>query len=237
MRYVNVPAAALLLLVLPCAAAAPSAPHSVSTSYNIYRNGGHIGVMNESFEAKDGSYHIVSESRAVGLFALFERHPLRLTSSGRLTPSGLRPQLFEGRRGDADRRHVRADFDWQGGRLTILHDGRTDSLALPPATQDRLSLMYHFMFLAPDRRERLEFSMTNGRKLDQYRYAVHAGVEIETPLGRMTTLHLVKQRQPDETGIEIWLAPQHRFLPVRMVIEEEDGSRYEQVITRLVLTP
>jgi hypothetical protein len=236
MRYAVGPVAALFLLALPWAAAGPPAPHSVSATYGVYRNGGQIAVMNESFEANEGSYRIVSESRAVGLLALFERHPLRVTSSGRLTTGGLRPQQFEGGRGEADPRRVRADFDWQEGRLTILHDGRTDSLALPPDTQDRLSLMYQFMFLAPDRHERMEFSMTNGRKLDQYRYAIHAGVEIETPLGRMTTVHLVKERQPHETATEIWLAPQHRFLPVRMVVEEH-GSRYEQVITRLELKP
>ena len=49
----------------------------------------------------------------------------------------------------------------------------------------------------------------------------------------MTTLHLVKQHRPDESGAEIWLAPQHRFLPVKMLVMEEDGTRYEQVITRL----
>ena len=128
---------------------------------------------------------------------------------------------------------MRADFDWQGKRLTIARDGNTDTLPLPPGTQDRLSLMYQFMFIAPDPSQGLEFSMTNGRKLDRYRYTVHSGVEIETPLGRMATVHLVKQHRPDESGAEIWLAPQHRYLPIKMLIQEEDGARYEQVITRL----
>ena len=199
----------------------------------MYRNGLHIAVMNESFEAKDGGYRLASETRAIGLFALFERQPLRFTSSGRLTDAGLQPQRLEGRRGDADPRQVRAEFDWHAGRLTIVHEGRTDTVALPPGTQDRLSLMYQFMFLAPEKLQRLEFTMTNGRKLDRYRYTASPGVEIDTPLGRMTTLHLVKQHRPDESGTEIWLSPQHRYLPVRVLVQEEDGTRYEQFITRL----
>jgi len=226
-------AAILLALTGACGAAESGAPQAISASYEVSRNGGRVAVMNETFETKDGSYRIVSESHAVGLLALFERHPLRLTSSGRLTAAGLHPQHFEGKRGDDDPRQVRAEFDWPGERLTIAREGKTDTLPLPPGTQDRLSLMYQFMFLAPDRSQRLEFSMTNGRKLDQYRYAVHPGVEIETPLGRMTTVHLVTQHRPDESGAEIWLAPQYRYLPVRMVVLEEDGSRYEQVITKL----
>jgi hypothetical protein len=227
----------LLVLTGACGAAESGVPQAISASYEVSRNGRHVAVMNETFETHDGGYRIVSESRAVGLLALFERRPLRLTSSGRLTAAGLRPQLFEGKRGDADPRQVRADFDWQGKLLTIARDGRTDILPLPPGTQDRLSVMYQFMFLAPDRSQGLEFSITNGRKLDRYRYTVHSGVEIETRLGRMSTLHLVKQHRPDESGAEIWLAPQHRYLPIKMLILEEDGSRYEQVMTKLEIKP
>lgn len=227
----------LLALAGACGAAESGAPQAISASYEVSRNGRRVAVMNETFEANDGGYRIVSESRAVGLLALFERHPLRLTSSGRLTAAGLRPQLFEGKRGNHDPRQVRADFDWHGKQLTIARDGKTDTLPLPPGTQDRLSIMYQFMFLAPDRSQRLEFSMTNGRKLDQYHYTVHSGVEIETPLGRMSTVHVVKQHRPDESGAEIWLAPQHRYLLIKMRILEEDGSRYEQVIRKLEIKP
>lgn len=230
-------ALALLALAVPCAAAAPSTPQAVSASYDMFRNGAHIAVINETFEAKDGGYQLASETRAIGLFALAERRPLRFTSSGRLAGAGLQPLRFEGKRGDADPRQVSAEFDWQAGRLTIMHDGKTENLALAPGTQDRVSLMYQFMFMAPEKLQRLEFTMTNGRKLDRYRYTVSPGVEIDTPLGRMTTLHLVKQHRPDESGTEIWLSLQHRYVPVRVLVLEEDGSRYEQFITRLDITP
>jgi hypothetical protein len=97
--------------------------------------------------------------------------------------------------------------------------------------------MYQFMFLELEKLQSFELAMTNGRKLDHYLYTVQAGVEIETRLGRTTTLHLVKQHRPDESGIEIWLAPQHRYLPVRLLVLEKGGSRYEQVITALEIKP
>ena len=225
--------AALLGVATSCAAATPPAPHSVAAGYNVFWNGMQVAVMSETFEARDGGYRIVSESHAVGLAALFLRQSLRLESNGRLTASGLQPLHFEGKRSDTDPRRARADFDWQAGELTINRDGRTDTLKLPPATQDLISSMYQFMFLELEKLQRFEPAMTNGRKLDHHRYTVQAGVEIETPLGRMTTVHLVKQHRPDEGGIEIWLAPQHRYLPVRLMVLEENGSRYEQVITKL----
>ncbi len=36
----------------------------------MYRNGMHIAVINETFEARDGGYQLASETRAIGLFAL-----------------------------------------------------------------------------------------------------------------------------------------------------------------------
>jgi uncharacterized protein DUF3108 len=230
-------AGALLTVSLFAAAAAPAPPQSISASYEVLWNGLRVAVMSETFEAKDGAYRIVSESRAVGMLALFAREPLRLESSGRMTASGLQPHHFEGKRGDGDPRRARADFDWTAGQLTLTRDGAVDHLKLPPATQDLASVMYQFMFLDLANRERFELAMTNGRKLNQHWYTVRAGVEIETAFGRMTTLHLVKQHRPDESGAEIWLAPQHRQLPVKMVVLDEDGTRVEQNLTKFELKP
>jgi hypothetical protein len=218
--------------------AAPSPPpNTIAAQYNVYWNGIHVAVMTESFEASNGAYRIVSESQPVGLVALFVRQPLRLVSSGRVTASGLQPQHFEGKRSDSDPRRASADFDWTAGHLTLTRDGKSEQLKLPPATQDLLSAMYQFMFLDLDNLQRFELAMTNGRKLNQHWYGVRRGVEIDTPLGRMTTVHVVKQHRSDESGAEMWLAPQHRHLPVRMLVLEEDGGRYEQVLVKFELKP
>ena len=228
-------AAALIAIAMPCAAATP-APQTISAGYDMFRNGMHIAVMSETFEAKDGSYRITRDSEAVGLLALFIREPLRVVSSGRLTASGLQPQFFEGKRNDADPRRARADFDWPAMQLTLTRDGKTDTLNLPPATQDLLSAMYQFMFIELETLRRFELSMTNGRKLDHFLYTINHGVEIDTPIGRMTTIHLVKQHHPDASGTEIWIAPQHRNLPVKLLILDESGTRTEQIITKLEIT-
>ncbi|HET9662702.1 MAG TPA: DUF3108 domain-containing protein, partial [Burkholderiales bacterium] len=182
-------------------------------------------------------YRIVSESAAVGVFALLQRRPVVVSSTGRVTVDGLRPDRFDGARSARDARRVNAEFDWGNATLSLAYDGKTERFELPPGTQDRLSIMYQFMFFDYGGRRELVFAMTNGRKLDRYRYTVTHDVEIDTPLGRMSTLHLVKQRDPDDTETEIWLAPQYRYLPVRMVIVESDGVRYEQLMTSIDAQP
>lgn len=230
-------AAVLAVSAGTCGAAASGAPQAVSARYEVFWNGTRVAVQNETFEARDGHYRIVSESRAVGPLALIAPRPLRATSSGRRTDAGLLPQLFEGGRGRDDPRRVHAEFDWEAERLTVARRDRNEILPLPPGTQDQLSIMYQFMFLAPDQPQLLHLTRTNGRKLEQHSYAVRTGVEIETPLGRMTTVHLVRQHLPNEDGVEVWLAPQHHYLPIKLLILDDKGARYEQVMTRLEIKP
>ena len=220
-------------LVIATPAIAQKAPQEITLGYNVTRSGVAIAVIEERFEAKDGAFHITSDSSAVGLLALFQPRPARFSSSGRVNEHGLRPERFEAGRGPDDLRRVAADFDWRQSRLTVQHDGREDTLPLPAGTQDRLSVMYQFMFIDFGKIAQLEVAMTNGRKLDRYHYIVTPGVEIDTTLGRIATVHLAKRREPGDSGNEVWLSPAHANLPVKMVVTESDGARYEQTITRL----
>lgn len=223
----------LLLAVALPAVAAVTPPQVVQAQYELSMNGTPIAVMQETFETSKGGYQAVSETQAIGVFALVQRRPGRVTSSGEIGGNGLRPKTFDGTRGTGDARRVHADFDWSAGTLTFAYDGRSETATLPAGTQDRLSVMYQFLFLDPAKLKDLAFAMTNGRKLDQYRYSIGPDTTIDTPLGRLAVIHLVKQHSAGETATEIWLAREHRLMPAKMRIIEDDGKRYEQVISRL----
>jgi hypothetical protein len=225
------------LLVLACAALATTAyaapPATVKASYDVYRDGLHVAVVQESFENSGGKYQIVSETNPAGLLALFVRTKVRILSSGAVTPAGLRPEQLEYGRLDDASKNVSAKFDWKSEQLHMSFDGRNETIALPQDTQDRVSLMYQFMFLPADKLANLAFHMTNGKKIEPYRYQLAGSVQIGTPLGKLDTLHLVKQREPGDNAVEVWLAPERNFIPVRLLILENDGSQFEQVITQL----
>jgi hypothetical protein len=203
--------ACLIGLIAPHALGAPK---TVKASYNAFMNGLSIGTINEQFEANAGRYRIVSDTKPLGLAALIQRQPLRFSSVGRVAREGLLPKQFEARRTPTD-------------------DGKTESVSLPAATQDRLSVMYQFMYLPLEKTRELHVPMTNGRKLDSYRYRVTRDVEVETGIGRLKTVHLVKIRDPGDPGNEVWLSPQHHYFPVKMTIVERDGVRFEQIIQSL----
>lgn len=234
------PLAATRLATLLCAAAlalpaAANPPQAVALQYEVTLNGTPVGLMQDRFEAREGRYRIVSETRATGVLALLQRGPARVVSSGEVMAAGLRPLSFEATRGN-DARRVAAEFDWQSRTLTLSHDGRVESLPLPAGTQDRLSALYHFMYVGTERLREISFAMTNGRKLDQYRYTPGSDTVLDTALGRLAVIHLVKRHAPGETATQIWLAREHALLPVRLRIIEDDGSRYEQSLLRFEIT-
>ena len=223
---------AFLLAFASVAVAAP--PISVKAAYDVFKDGLHVATANETFERGDGKYQVVSEQTPAGLLALFVRTRARVSSSGTVTVNGLRPDQFDYGRLDDASKNVSARFDWDARLLRMTFDGRTETAALAAGAQDRLSVMYQFMFVPVERLRDLAFPMTsNGKKIENYRYQLAGEETLDTPLGKLKTLHLVKQREGNDNGVEIWLSTDHNFFPVKLLISENDGSKFEQLITRL----
>ena len=76
--------------------------------------------------------------------------------------------------------------------------------------------------------------LSDGRGFSSFRYALAGSELLNTPVGDIETVKLVKQLDPgDERGTEIWLASKRDFLPVRILVIEKNGARIDQMITRI----
>ena len=227
-------ATAVLVCVLAFATASSwAAPRAVKATYGGYMNGVPIGVISEHFESDGATYRIESDTKATGIAALVSPQPVRFSSAGQITREGLRPAQFQARRAEEETPRISADFDWSAGQLVLKREGKSESLPVAAGTQDRLSIMYQWMFMPLEGASELEFAMTNGRRLGHYRYSVTPDVEIDTALGRLNTLHVVRQRGTSESQTEVWLSVQHRHVPVKVLYVERDGVRFEQRIQSL----
>jgi len=232
MRFVLLFAIAIAAFTVsaPSSAAAPAA---VTASYNLFKDGLHIATVDETFEKNGSKYQIVSASNPAGALKRLFRTQIRVLSSGTVTPSGLRPESSEYGRLDDASKNVNAEFDWSAEQLRMAYEGRKETAQLPPGTQDRLSIMYQFMFMPLAKLKLVTLPMTNGKKIETYRYEVAGKEAIDTPLGKINTLHLVRQREAGDNTVEVWLSQERNFVPVKVLIVENDGSKFEQVITRL----
>lgn len=222
--------AALLATVSLSALAAP--PQRVTATYSLSRNGQEMAQVVETFARNKGSYRIESVTTAVGIYRVLTGDSIKLLSTGLVTKSGLQPLHFEHHRGARADKKIVADFDWKKRQATFMHDGSTETAPIPPGMQDRISLMYQFMFL-PLKNPALTVDMSNGKKVTRYEYLRSGEDALQTKAGTFRTVHLTRKREPGDDGTEVWLAEDRFHIPVKVVIEEDKGGRMEQVLTRL----
>ena len=224
----------LLLALLATSLAQAAPPKSASATYNLFKNGQRVGIVSETFTRVGTRYHIESETKGIGVYALLAKGGIKLVSDGEVTKNGLRPGHFEHHRGNDTSKLVSADFDWGKNTLTLNHDGKSESIPLQANAQDRLSIMYQFMFL-PNKIKKLELYMTNGKSLERYQYILKAEEKLATPAGAMKTNHYFRQGKADDDKVNLWLGTTKRNFPVRLVIDDNDGGKLEQMLTDLSL--
>ena len=222
--------ALLLAAVLP-AAALGAPPRHVAVQYELSRNGSVMAEVRETLEHDGASYKIVSEGRGKGIYALLARGSITRSSEGAITADGLRPREFRDRRGD---NVAVAKFDWPAKTLVQERKGKSESEPLPANAQDRLCFLWTFAFV-PLKGASVQAWVADGRGApSRFLYKV-AGTEVlKTAAGDFETLHLVKQLEGDDKrGTEIWLALRRDYVPVRILVVDKDGSRLDQVVTRI----
>jgi uncharacterized protein DUF3108 len=221
----------LLLAALAPAAALAAPPHRVVIEYEMSRNDMVMAELKETLEHDGKSYRIASEGKGKGVFAVLAPGTISRTSEGAVTPSGLLPREYQDRRG---KKSASAKFDRSARTLVQEKDGKSESQPLPERAQDRLSYLWSLAFVPPTTGH-VEAMVADGRGAPvHYDYAVAGAATLETPIGRIETLHLVKQRTPDDSRqTEVWLAVKRDHIPVRVLVIEKDGTRLDQVVTRI----
>src|SRR5450830_209032 len=175
-------------------------------------------------------YHLTSLIQAKGLAALLIPDLLQ-TSDGFLSNAGLQPEHYLYQFGDKKNKTFSADFDWEHNQLK-LHGANGDQiLELPEGTQDLLSFMYQFMFVAP--LQNMQLSITNGKKISTYVYSFEGEESIETKMGKLATIHLMRVGAEGEKKTELWLALDYQYVPVKIRETEKQGKVYELLASSL----
>ncbi|MDH5247259.1 MAG: DUF3108 domain-containing protein, partial [Betaproteobacteria bacterium] len=208
----------LALAAETSAAAARSLPRRGRINYSLYygEDRTYVGKVVQSWEVEDGLYLISSDAETAGIVELFRPQRLRYLSKGHITREGLRPDTFlmsRTRRG----RHeaAQARFDWNESSLAYGLAREPKRAPLAPGAQDFLSFIYQYVVLPPAPGQ-FRVPITTGARFEQVDVEVGAEEFIETPLGTLRALPVRQVPQPGRESIQIWLAAEYRYLPVRL---------------------
>jgi hypothetical protein len=219
------------LISLPVAlvAAAQTAPPArVEIQYEFTRNGAAVAEVVERLEHGNGAYELTETWRGHGIYRLLGR--AKRVSKGELAASGPRPLQFFDERSGRDTQRVW--FDWKAKTITRRYKGDARTEPAPEGTQDRLSFLLALAYLS-QKGEPVSLYITDGRGMSHHTYKPNGREQLSTPAGQFDTLKLFRRNDSGDAA-EIWFAAEVGYLPVRIVIQEKDGTRYEHVATRIL---
>ena len=196
-------------------------PASGEAQYKL-RMGLVSGELTLSWKFADGHYRLDSVAQGSGLFAVAGK--FIQASEGDIATTGLRPVTFSmERRGKKDI----AVFNWSDNSVHFSGKSGERTEAAAPGTQDMLSLLFQLAFVPP-LGDDLAMIVTNGRKLERYSFERAGNEVLNLEGGKFNTLKILKQRKGDEDGVEVWLALEHHYLPVKIRFTDKKGNVVEQ---------
>ena len=221
-------------------AAGPAFEWPASTRMTYLLTGNYRGEVSGSAQVewvRSGSNYQVHVDFIVGpSFA-----PLitqRSSSDGEITAEGLAPRRY-----DQDVKVLMKSRP----RQTIVFDGAGVVLAngdvrpAVPGLQDTASQFVQLTYMFSTRPEllrvggRVDIPLALPKKVAVWTYDVVKEEVLDTPFGPLTGIHLKPRTNDQKAGtlsVEMWMAPQLRYLPVRIRFEQDAQTYVDMIIAK-----
>ena len=183
-----------------------------------------------TWSRSDGGYEARLEAEAIG------RTILRLESRGTLGARGLEPQRYGQK--SLNRPERVAEVDRAANKVRFA----ARELPFAGALQDRLSFQFQLMAIAqrmPERitpGARIAFPVVGPDEVEEYLFVVEPEREPYTFAERtVDTVRLLRLRERGGrvARIEVWMAPELQWAPVRLRFTEADGTVWDNQLQSL----
>lgn len=217
----------------------PALPPSFVASYAVSARGFPVGSMRRELKLlADQRFRFSSATQSSGLAALFRKERVEELSEGQLSGDSLRPERYTyTRSGGKKPKLVRLEFDWSKHKVSNTVNDHTWSLAIGDEAVDRLVYQVLIMRDLARGAEQLEYTIADGGKLKQYRFRRTAEERLSLPAGDYDTIKLERQHSEGDRSTIIWVAPALNFIPVRVVVTDDDGSTTTVMLEDVSFSP
>jgi hypothetical protein len=217
---------AILALATHAAHGADAGVATYTATYRVVYKGKDAGTAEFSvrYLADQDLYEFSSRVMAKGMLKLARPNPAVERSQFRVDAGGIRPAHFwyeDGSRSGEDNFHI--EFDWQRRVATASNAEARREIALPDATLDRGSLQVALMRDLAATGTVRSYRLADEDGVIEYEYADNGTATMPTGSGPVATRVLTQQRVGSSRVTSLWVAPELRFLPVR-IEQRRDGE-------------
>lgn len=186
------------------------------------------------WESAAGSYSITGEA---SIWLLFKITVLNFRSEGRINDVGIAPVLYS----EKPWRKSATNTHFQHDKGLISFSASTATYPYHGGEQDRASIAWQLASIgrgdpaqfAPG--TELDITVAGARDADSWRIRVAGEEETDTPYGRFATWHVVRvpRAGSHDQQIDIWLAPQREWYPVRVRYTYANGDYLDLSLSEL----
>jgi hypothetical protein len=177
----------------------------------------------------DGSdYQMDQVTETTGLAGLLKPLRVEQRSTGEVTAQGLKPQRYVSRATQGKATEEEVVFDWDGNRVMLRAGAKQSDHALSPGAQDMLSLWLEIVWRAQYGGD-FDFTLATGKRYTPRWFVADPELDsLDTAVGRQLVKRLQARAQAGDNQIEVWLAPNLRWLPVLIRFTDRKGDVYDQ---------
>ena len=103
--------------------------------------------------------------------------------------------------------------------------GKSWAMDIRKRVQDKLSYQIQLQKDLIEGRNNLKYAIADGGQMKEYRFEIVAEERLDTPMGEVDTVKVMRSRDDDDRVTYAWLAPKWDYLLVRLE-QQEDGDSH-----------
>lgn len=233
---VTTPAMGLFFLAVSAAPQSAPAlmPQPFEAQFEVEIRGFTVGETSWRVQLMSDGIVYESRTKAVGFATMFGNRRAVERSEWKRIGDDLKPVRYRFERSDRPDRNTLVVFDWNSGEVQNTRRGETSRMSVPDDTVDKLGYILVLMEDLRAGKRSLRYHIADGKnRMKVYEFNVVGEEQMNTALGRVKVLKLVRDQDGDDRVTTIWVAPSLEFMPVRIQHREPDDENVTITIRSL----
>lgn len=191
--------------------------------YTVTTDGTRIGEYAMRIKQESNVYHLDSSLTPQGIAQLFAGGLYQQQSVFMIKKGKILPLIYSEQREGKEPENWSMKFDWAGMKITMPSGEMVD---MPRQPLDAAVAPIQVLLTPPSKSRNLDVNVVSDKGVRKHSFTRVGEAELETDIGTLNTvnIHQRKQGSEKENYVDIWLAPDHNWIPVKIVRHKKSRS-------------